>query len=110
MADLRTYISNRPYFLALLPLFFVLHAGLENHRLNPFLPALEVYIIYSLVAFFLTAGAWIFFRNLSKAALLTFIILFIIFFFGSFHDFVKSAWPGSFFSGYSFLLPLVCIL
>jgi hypothetical protein len=50
------------------------------------------------------------FRNWLKAGIATFAIMSIQLFFGAMHDFLKSAMAGSFFSKYSFVLPLLFIL
>ncbi len=53
---------------------------------------------------------WIIYRNSRKASLLAFVLMVIFFFFGSFHDALKSIFPSSFITKYTFILPLLFIL
>ena len=102
-------LQQKPYFLVLLPIFFILHGY------NEFFGFLTLkFTILHLVAVLLTAGccyliALAVFKKYQTAALFSFWVLLIILTFGSIHDLLKKATPG-FFSSYSFLLPLILMV
>ena len=99
-----------PVFFLLLPVFFVLH-GIREHRgfvtLKDSLPLLGIYMIAALALY---ALCWFLFRNPIKAALGCFTLMCFHFFFGAFHDLLKSWFGTSFITKYSFLLPALLVL
>jgi hypothetical protein len=103
-------LSSSPYYILLLPLFFVLHTLYENYV--PILVPVAVLLafIYLSIACVLTGLFWFFYRDWQKAAIAALAILSIQFFFGSFHDFLRANLSNSFVTKYSFLLPLFGIL
>ena len=73
-----------PFFMLLLPFFFVFHGYVENFRyINPVdcLPLLGVYLAATLLCFFIFR---IFLRDNPRSALMTFFIMAFYFFFGVF--------------------------
>ncbi len=94
-----------PLYVLLLPVFFVLHGFLENREIVPVKAAFTILWTYLAVALLLTGLIWLFNRQLNKAAFLAFCLLCIQFFFGAFHDFLRTVFPGSFLTKYTFLLP-----
>lgn len=110
MKDKLTHIIQRPFFLFLLPLFFLLHTLLENF--NPILvkDAFILFFIYSGVALLITALFWFLYRNLTKAALATCCIMAVNFFFGTIYDSLKKHFDHSFFIKFSFILPVILVL
>jgi hypothetical protein len=102
MNNLKSFISSKPVFFLLLPVYFVLHGFTESFAAVPAKDALllaGLYLISSLVIFGL---AWLAYRNITKAALFSFCIMAFHFFFGAMQDMLKR-WSDSFFSRYSFL-------
>ena len=99
-----------PFYLFLLPLFFVLHGYTEFYGLIPLIESLNLAGIYLLAGLFLFCIGWLLFRNGYKASLFAFLLLAFNFFFGPVHDFLKQTFPGSFISRYSFILSGAVIL
>src|SRR5690242_18190343 len=98
-----------PYFLWLLPLFFVWHGFTENYPLVPLKDSSLLFLFYTGVATLLFFLFLLIFRNVRKAGLAAFAILCIQFFFGGVHDFLKKMAPGAFFTKYNLILPLILL-
>jgi hypothetical protein len=98
-------MARQPFFLLLLPVFFVAHGYREHLGFVPGEDALLLALAYLGVALTLGGLGWLLYRNWLKASLLAFSLLAAQFFFGSVHDGLKEQFPGSFLTRYSFLLP-----
>jgi hypothetical protein len=97
-------------YLFLLPVFFVLHGYAEYYNLIPAIKATKFTVTYlagTLIIFFLLR---LFLKNSTKAALYSFLIMLIYFFFGAFQDFITEKFAGNFITRYSFLLPVLLII
>jgi hypothetical protein len=95
-------------YLVLLPVFFVLHGYLENYG---FISAGELVILsitYIASTLILATICWLFFRNIPKAALVTFVIMAWYFFFGVLKDFLQKHTP--FIASYTVLLGAFFVL
>jgi Sulfatase len=83
-------LQTIPFFVFLLPVFFVLHGYRENlgyiHPVEAILLA-GVYLIGAAVVF---GVAFLFYRNIAKAALAAGFLLAFYFFFGAIQDFLKT--------------------
>jgi len=104
-SPLRLIKLQHPYFLILLPVFFVLHGCSENFN---FISAKDVFTLigtYLIMSLCIYLFSYLFFRNLTRAALIATFWMAVFFFFGALHDFLKDNSPLRFFSRYSFLLP-----
>ncbi len=101
-------LASRPFFVFLLPLFFVVHGFAENAILRPFGIAAILLGSYLALALVLTGIFRLLFRNTMKAALLTTAVLAIQFFFGAIKDAIAGF--SGFLSGYTVLLPLLLLL
>ena len=99
-----------PFYLILLPLFFVFHGYEENYALVPAGSALWILAIYLLGTIAISALLWVYFRNWSKAFFMTFFLVAYYFFFGSIHDFLKSHFENSFITRYTWLLGISFLL
>ncbi|HYF33596.1 MAG TPA: sulfatase-like hydrolase/transferase [Chitinophagaceae bacterium] len=99
----------KPIFFLLLPLFFVLHGLKENAGFVSFSDAAPLLMLYLVVALLLYGLCWLLFRNHIKAALGSFTLMALHFFFGGLHDWLKSALDNSFITRYSFLLPILLL-
>lgn len=105
-----TILKRKILFIILLPVTWVLHGYLNNYELVPQRDAVLLALLYCGVGLLLTGIFWLFYRNIFKAALLSFFLLCLQFFFGPLHDFLKEYLSGSFISKYSFLLPFILLL
>src|SRR5215471_12661980 len=98
-------IKKWPFYIALFPVFFVFHGYVENFRLISPMSALLLCGLYTAVSLLVTATFYLFFKDLSKAALLSFFILAFDYFFGNVVDLLNEFLPSSFIVKYSFLVP-----
>jgi hypothetical protein len=98
-------MARQPFFLLLLPVFFVVHGYREHLGFVPGGDALLLALAYLGVALVLAGLGWLLYRDRIKASVLAFGLLAAQFFFGSVHDLLKDGFPGSFLTRYSFLLP-----
>lgn len=96
-----------PFFLLLLPVFFVFHGYVENYHFIPFGDCLIILGMYLAGAVVLYGITWWILKDSTKAALLTSFMLAIYFFFGAVHDFFRR--NNIFLHKYSLLLPLLAI-
>ncbi|MGB8195327.1 MAG: sulfatase-like hydrolase/transferase [Chitinophagaceae bacterium] len=99
-----------PVFFLLLPIFFVVHGWQENFA---FIPATDIgllLLMYLVAALVLYAIAWLWLRNQYKAALASFALMALHFFFGGIHDLLKRNFENAFISKYAFILPLCLLL
>ena len=99
-----------PFFIFLFPIFFVLHGFTENYYFVSMKSALLLTAIYLLASLVLTSLFYLISRKLPVAALMASLLLFIEFFFGFIHDFIRQVAGHSFFSKYSFVLAFLSIL
>ncbi len=108
--SLKKLLPVFPFFLLLLPLFFVFHGYVENFDLVPAKDALILFILYlayTTAVFFLFL---LLYRKWKKAAIATFLVMFFYFFFGYIYDSIWSLAPHSFFSRYSIILGGMSVL
>lgn len=109
----KRWLTTRPYFLFLLPVFFVIH-GLAAYRGSVSVTdGARLLLRYEAYALLVFLPAWRLLKNPVKAGLLSFTAMGLFFFFGNIQDLLHRANPGGFFSQYRFLLPLlllVCVL
>ena len=106
--SLKESFERWPLSVILLPLFFIIHGVKENFasvQPKDYLPILLFYCLCSTIVylFFL----WIY-RNGIKAALITFILFCIFFFYGATQDFLKQISPAL--TRYVVLIPVFLII
>ncbi len=103
-------LQKKPYFLALLPLFFIAHGYNDFFGFLPYQFVLFNFIaaLFCAAALYILASA--FFRDKEKTALFTFWLLLITLLFGAIHDVLKKLFHAGFISSYSFLLPILLLL
>jgi hypothetical protein len=101
---------NKEFFLFLLPLFFVFHGYVQNFPSVSALDAIRLLGEYVLFTLALSSVFLFIFRSWRKAAVFTFIIISIQFFFGALQDFLKYLFGNWFAAKYSFMLPAIFIL
>jgi len=110
MDKLKKAGKSNPFFLFLLPVFFVLHSFFNNY---PFIPIDKSFIligIYIAASILLIGLSWLYFKHWLKTCLFVFMLMSYQFFFGPVQDVLKTYFPNSFLYRYSFLLPLSLIL
>jgi hypothetical protein len=104
---MKNSLQTIPFFVFLIPIFFVLHGYRENlgyiHPGEAILLS-GVYLIGSAVLFGLT---FLYYRNIAKAALATGFLLAFYFFFGAVQDFLKAYLHPL--SRYAIIVPAFCI-
>ena len=103
-------LQKKPYFLVLLPLFFIAHGYNDFFGFFPF-----QFVLFNLIAvLFCTSALYLLttalFRKTEKNALFVFWLLLIILVFGAMHDVMKKLFHSSFVSSYTFLLPVLLLL
>ncbi|MBY0476044.1 MAG: LTA synthase family protein [Chitinophagaceae bacterium] len=102
-------LQQKPFFLVLLPVFFILHGYNEFFGFFTLkFTALHLTAVLLFTAI-LYLTAYVYFRSLKKTALFSFWFLLLLLTFGSVHDLLKKIAPG-FFSSYTFLLPLILLV
>lgn len=98
------------YFLLFFPLFFVLH-GVNQYNIKPLsIDILWLFLIYFGVIIGLAALCWLFFRNISKAAIAAFWLMAFNLFFGVIQDFLKEHFAKSFITKYSVVMAVFLVL
>ncbi len=100
-------LRKYPWYLLLLPLFFVLHGYAENFGFINFSDIAILAVVYIVVAILLYLLFFLFFKNRARSALASFYILVFYFFFGAIQDFFKI--HLNFLNKYSILLPVFII-
>lgn len=102
-------LKHIPFFIFLLPIFFVLHGVLENFGFIPF-KDVSILILYYLALTFVVAGVfWLLLRNKQRTVLITTVFMAFIFFYTPFIDLINKKYPYSFFSKYVFLLSVAIL-
>jgi len=101
--------SPFPFFLFLLPVFFIIHGLTEYFIASLINEAVILVLIFSGIAILITFLFWLILKDITKSALITFIILSINFFFGSTLDFLKNYLNNTIITRYSFIIPAILI-
>ncbi len=104
------FLTRYNFHFLLLPVFFVWHVCNEYFGLVTWPYILEYtgyYLVLSLLVF---AIGRLLLKSNPKAAIWASVLLTIFFFFGAFHDFVKTSTLFSIISSYSILLPLIFVI
>lgn len=101
--------SKFPFFLFLLPVFFFLHGFVENFVPALFSVAAKLTLLYLGIALAIAFLCWLLFRDIRKAALLSFYMMAFNFFFGPVHDLLRKYFPNAFFVKYMVILPAVVL-
>lgn len=106
---LNALLQEKPYFLLLLPLFFIFHGYNAFFSFFPFRFVLLNLAISLLVTALLYLVSFWSLKNKKKAAIFSFWILLFILTFGFLHDTLKKTVGSIFFSSYKFILPLIFV-
>ncbi len=100
---MKNHLKQIPYFVILLPVFFVFHGFKENFGFISGIDAAELAFIYCAFTICVFVFSFIFFRNYRKAALMTAAWIGFYLFFGAIFDFLKTYSPLRIFWRYGFL-------
>jgi len=100
---MKTHLKTFPYFVLLLPVFFVLHGYMENFGFISIEDAAGLALTYSAFSLCIFLVSLLFFRNIRRAALMTVAWMAVYLFFGAFFDFLKHNSPVKILWKYSFL-------
>lgn len=103
-------LKKYPWYVLLLPLFFVWHGYAEYFRYLHTSDALKLSFSYTAFSLCVFGISWIFFRNIRKAGLMTGIWMAVYLFFGAIHDFLKAYSPFNFIHRYRYLGPVLIVL
>lgn len=104
------HILQKPFFIVLLPFFYFLHRWSENY--SPLLSKefLSLSLCYSAISIGLTLITFLFYKNFQKAALATFTLISVEFFFIKFFSFFRDNLILHFLSRFSISIPIIFIL
>lgn len=102
-------LQQKPYFLVLLPVFFIIHGYNDLFGFFSLQFVLFNFIATLLTAFILFIVSVSLFKMKQKRYIYTFWLLLIVLIFGSFHDGLKKIFHQGFFSSYKFILSLLLI-
>ena len=95
---------RNPYFLFLLPLFFVTHISSENPGLVSFTLGGSIFLEFSLIGLLLSFLFWLIIKDFRKAALVALFIVGFDIFFGSLYDFFNKHFIGAWFLKYTVII------
>lgn len=101
-------LHRQPWFVLLLPVFFVLHGCAENFGFIKVADAFILVLVYIVAAVLCYLLFLLFFKDRIRAALITFYLFAVNFFFGAIQDFLKIHLVVL--NRYSVLVPLFVIL
>lgn len=104
MTKFKNLIRALPFFILLLPLFFVFHGFVFYYDSVPLNDSFVLLFEYLSLAIVLVGIFWLFFRDLLKASITGFFLLAYFFFFGNMQDVLKHYLPGTVFTQYRFTL------
>ncbi|MEI7736818.1 MAG: hypothetical protein WCI49_15225, partial [Ferruginibacter sp.] len=103
------YLKKIPFFLILLVLFFCLHGSVENYGAVNAVEVLQLGLLIAGAGLILFALIYLFFRDYSFTALLTFFIGLWYLFFGALQDWLKTIHSLFFLQRYTYLLPALVL-
>lgn len=96
-----------PFYLLLVPLFYVLHAYNAYFGLFQLRYPVKYFFLYLGIACVLFLISYFLYRNRLKAGLMALALLLVFLFFGKLHDTMKGIRLPAFFLSYTFVLPFL---
>src|SRR5260221_6402431 len=103
-------ITSFPYYIFLLPLFFVFHAITTHWLFIDTGTVLLLVINYCIAAGITFTIFLLLLKKKNKAGLMTFVLLAINFFFSEIHHTLRTYFPLPFIYRYIFIIPLLLLL
>lgn len=98
--------KSKPIFICLLPLFFILHGFILNYNSIGVGDASLLTLFYFACTITIAGICWIFYRDITKASLIAFVLIATQFLFGNIQDTLKRLFPGTIIWQYRFILPV----
>ncbi|MBL0334610.1 MAG: sulfatase-like hydrolase/transferase [Chitinophagaceae bacterium] len=95
-----------PFFLFLLPLYFIVNGYIRFYGSVPVWDAVILLLIYLLVTIIVCTLCWIYFRDFIRSAVITVLLISYYLFFGAGLDVWNYVFHGSFLNRYSVILSL----
>jgi len=106
---LKIHLQQKPYFLLLLPFFFILHGYNAFFGHFPLKFVLFNFIVTATASITVYLLSWWAFKNKRKASVFSFWLLLYVLAFGFLHDSLKRINYINFISSYKFILPFTVI-
>lgn len=103
-------IPGFPFYVFLIPVFYVWHKMNEYFGLVPFKVGLEIFGEYIILLLIIVSIGWMLIRKLYGTAIWSSYIFSIYLFWGIFHDILKGWFGDRFYTSYSFLIPFLLLL
>jgi len=110
MTKLPNFIRVFPFFILLLPVFFVLHGFVYYYDSVPLVDAFILLVKYLVLSGVMFCIFWLYYRDRYKASIAAFFVMTFFFFFGNVQDLLKTRLEGTFFVQYRFVLSLSFLL
>jgi hypothetical protein len=107
---MNTKVLSAPFFVVLLPVFFVIHALKDHHQFIEWENAWLLTLIYSSISLIFFLVSYLFTRSLLRSAFISVIIMSVFFFFGAVQDFLKSTDHFKLLAKYSVLFVLTAVI
>ncbi len=99
-----------PFYVFLIPVFYVWHKLNEYFSVIPFSECLPIIAEYYLILLALIGILWLFLKRKKNVAIVSAFMITIYLFWGSIHDTLKTIFTNRFISSYTFLLPSLTLL
>lgn len=100
-------LKDKPWFVLLLPFFFVLHGYAEHYSFIAIQDIAYLLGVYCIATILLFLPLRLIFRDNTKAALMTSALMAVYFFYGAVFDFLKAHSPVNGLHRYSILIPII---
>jgi hypothetical protein len=100
----------KPFYLLLVPLFFILHTIQENYDLINLKIATRLFGTYCFITAATYGISYLFFKDHRKSSIITTLWMSFFLFYSAFHEFLKTYSPFSFFGRYVFTLPFAILM
>jgi len=110
MNKIKNIFRKYPLFVLLLPAFYFVHGYVQYVELMTFGEIIPLLLFYSFTAFLLTLLFKLYYKNILRAGLATFIFLLLYFFFSELIDFLRNMLGSSFLTRYTIIVPFLFLL
>lgn len=99
-------LKKTPWYLLLLPVFFVLHAFIYYYDFVPLHEALLLILAYCSASVLIAGLSWLYYKNIRKAAFVSFVIMAFQLFYGYGVSIVFMFISDDYYPGYGFIIPI----
>jgi hypothetical protein len=101
------FLRSFPFYIAILPVFFVLHGYIQHFGFISASDAGSLAIRYIAFTGVVFLCSWLVFKNYNKAGIITLAWVGVYLFFGAMHDFLREHSPFKFLYRYRFIFPFL---